>query len=129
MSGRFLPPGRFMVLISVWVWVDPSAIVRLEELGKLKKSTSSGTQTGNLPACSIVPQPTTLLRAPRSNLYPSSSTGLLHLICVKRCEVKLSLYLIKQGVCVWPLLIQMVGSIQRKFGIKNSFSHLLKYWL
>jgi hypothetical protein len=34
--------------------------VRLEGLGQLKKSTSSGTVTGDLPACSIVPQPTTL---------------------------------------------------------------------
>jgi hypothetical protein len=40
--------------------------VRLEGLGKLKKSTSSGTRTGDLQACSIVPQPTTLLRAPRN---------------------------------------------------------------
>jgi hypothetical protein len=38
--------------------------VRLEGLGKLKKSTSSGTRTDDLPACSIVPQPTTLPRAP-----------------------------------------------------------------
>jgi hypothetical protein len=29
---------------------------RLERLGKLKKSTSSGTRTGHLPACSIMPQ-------------------------------------------------------------------------
>jgi hypothetical protein len=36
------PPGRFLVLISVRGWVDPKAIVRLEELGQLKKSTSSG---------------------------------------------------------------------------------------
>jgi hypothetical protein len=63
-AGRFLPPGRFLVLISGRGWVDPRAIVRLEGLGKLKKSTSSGTQTGDLPACSIVPQPTTLPRAP-----------------------------------------------------------------
>jgi hypothetical protein len=38
--------------------------VRLECLGKLKKFTSSGSRTGDLPACSIVPQPTTLPRAP-----------------------------------------------------------------
>jgi hypothetical protein len=40
------------------------AIVRLEGLGKLKKFTPSGTRTGDLPACSIVPQPTALPRAP-----------------------------------------------------------------
>jgi hypothetical protein len=37
--------------------------VRLAILGKLKKSTSSGIQTGDLPACKIMPQPTTLPRA------------------------------------------------------------------
>jgi hypothetical protein len=38
----FIPPGRFLVLIYVRVWVDPRAIVQLEGLGQLKKSTSSG---------------------------------------------------------------------------------------
>jgi hypothetical protein len=41
-AGRHLPPGRFLVLISVSGCVDSRAIVRLEGLGKLKKSTSSG---------------------------------------------------------------------------------------
>jgi hypothetical protein len=45
----------------------PGAIVRLEGLGKLKISNLSGTGTGDLPACSIVRQPTTLSRAP--NFY------------------------------------------------------------
>jgi hypothetical protein len=53
-AGRFLPTGRFLVLISVRGWGDPRAIVRLQGLGTLKKSTSSGTRTGDLPACSIV---------------------------------------------------------------------------
>jgi hypothetical protein len=39
--------------------------VRLEGLGQLKKSTS--TRTRELPACSIVPRPTTLPRAPDEN--------------------------------------------------------------
>jgi hypothetical protein len=44
--------------------------MRLEGLGKLKKnSTSFGTLTGDLPACSIVPQPTTLPRAPLVTLW------------------------------------------------------------
>jgi hypothetical protein len=38
--------------------------VRPERLGQLKKPTSSGTRTGDLSACSIVHQPTTLPRAP-----------------------------------------------------------------
>jgi hypothetical protein len=59
-----LPPGRFLVLIFVGGWVDPRVIVQLEGLCKFKESTLSGTRTGYLPACSIVPQPTTLPRAP-----------------------------------------------------------------
>jgi hypothetical protein len=42
-AGRPLPPPeRFMVLISVRGRVDTRAIVRLEGLGQLKKSTPSG---------------------------------------------------------------------------------------
>jgi hypothetical protein len=60
-SATFYPPGRFLVLISV----DPRAIVRLEGLGQLKKIYLIGTLTRDLPACSIVPQPITLPRAPK----------------------------------------------------------------
>jgi hypothetical protein len=42
-AGRPLPPGRFLVLISVKRRVDPRSIVRLEGLGQLKiPMTSSG---------------------------------------------------------------------------------------
>jgi hypothetical protein len=44
--------------------------VRLEGLGQLKKKIHLiGTRTRDLPACSIVPEPTTLPRAPQLYLY------------------------------------------------------------
>jgi hypothetical protein len=43
--------------------------VRLERLGKLKKIHLIETRSCDLPACSIVPQPTTLLHAPKIHIY------------------------------------------------------------
>jgi hypothetical protein len=64
-SGRPLPQERFLVLICVRGCVDPRAIVRLEGLDQLKKSRNLiGIRSRNLPACSIVPQLTTLPRVP-----------------------------------------------------------------
>jgi hypothetical protein len=38
-----LPPGRFLVLISVRGWVDPRVVMQLEGLGKLKNPITSST--------------------------------------------------------------------------------------
>jgi hypothetical protein len=63
--GRPLPPGRFLVLISVRDCVDPRTIVRLEGLGKLKKYNDLiENRTHDLPVCSTVPERTTVPRAP-----------------------------------------------------------------
>jgi hypothetical protein len=56
-AGSPLPPGRLLVLISVGGCVGPRGTGRLEGLSQLKKFSDPS-------ACSIVPQPTTLLRAP-----------------------------------------------------------------
>jgi hypothetical protein len=46
--------------------VDPRAIVQLEGLGQLVKTNNIiEIRTRDLPACSLVPQPTTLPRAPK----------------------------------------------------------------
>jgi hypothetical protein len=61
-TDRPLPPGRFLVLISVRGLVDPRAIVRLKGLGQLKEIHLIGNGTRDIPACSIVPQSSMLWR-------------------------------------------------------------------
>jgi hypothetical protein len=73
-AGRSLPPRRFLALIFVIGWVDPRVLLRLERLGQLKKSSDHiEKQTRDFPACSIVPQQTTLPRVPRYNRTASKS--------------------------------------------------------
>jgi hypothetical protein len=64
-SATLYSPGRFLVLISVEGWLDLGAIVWLEGLGKLKKSSNLiGNSSRDLPACSIMLTLTTLPPGP-----------------------------------------------------------------
>jgi hypothetical protein len=64
-TGRPLPPRKIPGTHFCWRLSRPQAIVRLEGLGQLKKSNEFiGIRTRDLPACSIVSQPTTLPHAP-----------------------------------------------------------------
>jgi hypothetical protein len=75
-AARPLPPGRFLVLISVRGSVDPrghsAAGSSIEKYNNL-----NGNRTRDLPACSLLPQPTTLPRARvlvwRTNLILASN--------------------------------------------------------
>jgi hypothetical protein len=54
-AGRFLPPRRTLVVISVRRWVDPMYILRLEGLGKLKELNEIvRITTSDLPVCGII---------------------------------------------------------------------------
>jgi hypothetical protein len=82
LNGRSLPPGRFLVLISVRGWVNPRAILCIQGLGQLKSSSDlNGNWTCDLLACSLEPQPTTLPHALYDNLL------ILDFSCVIFCHV------------------------------------------
>jgi hypothetical protein len=63
-AGRPLHPGKFLAPVSLRGWFDTRITVRLEELSE-KYNNLIRNQTCDLPACSVVPQRTTLQRAPK----------------------------------------------------------------
>jgi hypothetical protein len=65
-AGRPLPPMNIPGTHFCSRLSEPRATVRLGEFSKLKKKKIHliGTRTRDLPTCTIVPQPTSLLRAP-----------------------------------------------------------------
>jgi hypothetical protein len=62
-AGRLLPPGRFLVLISVRGHSAAGRIRSIEKIHLIR------TRTRDLPACSIVLQPTTLPRAAQFSVF------------------------------------------------------------
>jgi hypothetical protein len=79
-AGRALPPGTFLVLISVKRPSLPQGHSAAERIRSIEKSNDLiGNRTRDIPACGIVPQPTTLPRTctplapniPLSTLFPN----------------------------------------------------------
>jgi hypothetical protein len=64
-AGRPLPPGRFLVLISVRVWINSRTISAAGRIRSIEKCNDLiGNRNRDRPACSIVPQLTMLPLAP-----------------------------------------------------------------
>jgi hypothetical protein len=76
-AGRPLPPGRFLVLMSLRCWSTQghSASGRIRSIEKIN---IIGTRTRDLPACSIMPQPTTLPCVPITKGNNQSSFRILY---------------------------------------------------
>jgi hypothetical protein len=76
-----LPPGRFLVLISVWSWVGRRVLVQLEWIDQLKNPmTSSGIEpvTFRSTNCYIC-----LLARPHNSMFILTSSLLLSLCCTR----------------------------------------------
>jgi hypothetical protein len=75
-AGRPLPPGKFQEYSWYSFLLEVEATPGLEGLGQLKKSNDLiGIRSRDLPACSIVSQPTTIPRAPAEGINIESNAA------------------------------------------------------
>jgi hypothetical protein len=96
--GSALPSRSLLDLTSVRGWLNRKAILRLAELGKLKKSSDLiGIKTRDLTAWSLVPQPTTLLRAPILEIIHRRVSYLIHNISETIFSLRLQAKPTRQG--------------------------------
>jgi hypothetical protein len=68
-AGHALPPRNLPGTHFCWRLSRPQGHSAAGRIRYIEKIHLIGTRTRDLPACSIVPQPTTLPRAPYINLY------------------------------------------------------------
>jgi hypothetical protein len=106
-AGRPLPPGRFMVLISIRGWVDPRGHSAAGRIRSVEKSNGLfGNRTRDLPSCSIMTQPTMLSRAPFEAVYLEIKIWVFLIFCISQF-VNISSYvkdLISRGTPIFCLL-------------------------
>jgi hypothetical protein len=100
---------HFLVRISVTGWVNPRTTVRMGILGKLKNVNDLiGFRTRDLPACSIMPQPTTLSQAIQHRILGLTKDGLGRIWK----ETTLISYRYYRGICMEGLTNPQSTSVQ-----------------
>jgi hypothetical protein len=124
-AGRLLPPGRFLVLISVRGWVDPRAIVWLEGLGQLKNPlTSSGIEPATFQLVAWCHNQLRYCVPPRSMYYASK----LRVADLKSLPFKLYI----SSVSLWQIFdccpVDYLIQLQQNNVTFTSYRQASHYW-